>query len=182
MAQDSDSYIDRLTDKRKLFYGVIEADLSEQTLLRAGVSHQRMDLSGNARNGMPAFAADGQRIVWSRSDSAAASWAYTRRHATSYFVDVEHELASDWRLKASLSHIVTDADEVVGYLGGAPDRLTGAGTNIWATHWEYKPKQSVLDLAANGSFTLFGREHDAAFGVNFSRVNYTSPAYTNWYH
>src|SRR5690606_16875151 len=70
----------------------------------------------------------------------------------------------------------------VGYLGGTPDRVTGAGSNIWATHWEYKPKQSVADLAANGSFTLFGREHDAAFGVNFSRVNYTSPSYSNWYH
>src|SRR5690606_30237922 len=68
MAQNSDSYIDRLKDKRQGFYGVIEADLTDSTLLTAGVSHQRMDLSGNARSGMPAFATDGQRIEWSRSD------------------------------------------------------------------------------------------------------------------
>lgn len=182
MGQDSDSYIDRFNDKRKVFYGVIEADVTDNTQLRAGVSYQRMDLSGNSRGGMPAYATDGGRIEWSRSDSAASSWAYSRRHATAYFIEAEHRFANEWQVKATLSRTITDADEVVGYLGGTPDRITGAGTNIWATRWEYKPQQDVANLAANGAFTLFGRKHDAAFGLNFSRVDYTSPSYTNWWH
>lgn len=182
MAQDADSYIDRFGDKRKVFYGVLEADLTENTQLRAGVSYQRMDLSGNSRGGMPAYAADGSRMEWSRSDSAAASWAYSRRHATSFFVEAEHQFGNDWRLKASLARTITHADEVVGYLGGAPDRMTGAGANIWATRWEYKPRQDVANLTADGSFMMFGRKHDAAVGLNFSRVNYTSPSYTDWWH
>lgn len=182
LAQDADSYIDRFSDKRKVFYGVIEADVGDNTQLRAGVSHQRLDLSGSSRGGMPAYAADGGRLEWSRSDSAAASWAYSRRHATSIFVEADHRFANDWQLKASLSRTTTHSDEVIGYLGGTPDRLTGAGANIWATRWEYKPKQDVANLTATGTFTLFGREHDAAMGLNFSRVDYTSPSYSDWTH
>lgn len=180
--QDSDSYIDRFNDKRKVFYGVVEADLGVRTLLRGGISHQRHDLSGHSRGGLPAYATDGERLYWSRSDSAAADWAYSHRRVTSMFAELEHQLLNDWQLKLSAAHTITDSDELVGYAGGTPDRLTGAGAQIWATRWVYKPKQDALNLTANGSFTLFGREHEAAFGANWSRTRYDSPSYTNWTH
>ncbi|GAA5233126.1 TonB-dependent siderophore receptor [Verticiella sediminum] len=180
--QDSDAYIDRFNDRRKVFYGVVEADLGSATVLRGGISHQRHDLTGHSRGGLPAYASDGERLYWSRSDSAAADWASSRRHETSLFADLEHRFANGWQLRLNAGHTITDSDELVGYVGGTPDRHTGAGANIWATHWVYKPKQDALNLAANGSFSLFGREHEAAFGANWSRTRYESPSYTNWSH
>jgi len=183
MAQDSDSYIERFNDRRKAFYGIVEADLSAATQVRGGISHQRHDLSAHARGGRPAYAEDGSRIEWSRSASAAADWAYSRRHATSMFAEVEHRFANDWNVRVNATRTLTDSDELVGYAsGGYPSRATGQGVNLWATRWAYQPRQDALNLLASGTFTLFGREHDAAFGGTLSRTHYTSPSYTNWTH
>ena len=51
--QDGDSYIDRYNEKRKVAYGVIEADLSDQTKASLGVSYQQIDITGIARSGLP---------------------------------------------------------------------------------------------------------------------------------
>ncbi|WP_242612443.1 TonB-dependent siderophore receptor [Corticibacter populi] len=181
--QDADSYIDRLEEDRKVLYGVIETDLGPATVLRAGASKQRHDSTGHARGGLPAYYSDGSRTHWSRSDSAAPSWAYSRRHSTSAFAELEHVFSNDWQIKASLSRTKTDSDELVGYAsGGNPDRATGAGVSIWATHWVYTPRQDVLDVSANGQFSLLGRQHDLALGATLARSEHSDPAYTNWSH
>ncbi len=181
--QDAESYIDRLKEDRTVLYGVLEADLAPGTLLRGGASQQRHDATGHARGGLPAYYSDGTRTQWRHSDSAAPTWSYSKRHSTSGFVELERAFDNGWELKATASSTITDSDELVGYAsGGNPVRETGAGVTIWATHWEYKPRQNVLDLAASGKFGLFGREHDLAVGATHARTKRHSPSYTNWWH
>ncbi|QTD46367.1 TonB-dependent siderophore receptor [Ottowia testudinis] len=182
--QDAGSYIDRLKEDRAVLYGVVEADIAAPTLLRAGVSHQRHDATGHARGGLPAFFSDGTRTTWQRSDSAASEWAYSKRHSTSAFATLEHLLENGWELKATAARTVTDSDELVGYAsGGNPDRASGAGVKVWATHWKYRPRQDVLSLSATGQFSLLGRTHDLAAGTTLSRSRRRGdPAYTNWSH
>lgn len=181
--QDADSYIDRLEEDRKVLYGVVEADLGDATLVRAGASQQRHDSSGHARGGLPAYYSDGTRTQWQRSDSAAPSWAYSERHSTTAFAELEHIFANDWQVKAAASRTKTESDELVGYAsGGNPDRVTGSGVSIWATHWIYTPRQDVLNLSANGQFSLWGRQHDLALGATLSRSKNLAPSFTNWSH
>lgn len=181
--QDAESYIDRFNEDRQVVFGVIEADLTPSTQVRFGASHQRHDSTGHSRGGRPAFFSDGTRTRWDRSDSAAAAWAYSERISTSYYAQIEHVLDNDWELRAGIARTITDSDELVGYTGGTPNRATGAGMNIWATHWAYKPKQDILDLSAKGPFELFGRKHDLAAGVTLARsVQKGDPSYTNWSH
>lgn len=181
--QDAGSYIDRLEEDRTVLYGVVEADLDAGTLVRAGLSQQRHDSTGHARGGLPAFYSDGTRTKWARSDSAAPTWAYSKRHSTSGFVELEHLFDNGWELKASAMRTLTDSDELVGYASsGNPDRVTGAGVGIWATHWLYQPHQNVVNVNANGQFDLFGREHDLALGVTHARTRRNGPHFTNWYH
>lgn len=182
-AQNNDSYIDRLEEKRRLLYGTIEADLGADTLLRAGMSLQQHDATGHARGGLPAYYADGTRTHWSRSDSAAATWGYSERHYTSTFASLEHQLSGDWKVVGTLSRAYNHYDEVLAYAsGGNPVRETGAGVNLWAGRWTAKPRQDVLDVAATGKFALLGRQHDLVFGAQMSRTTYDTPNYTNWYH
>ncbi len=181
--QDAGSYVDRLDEDRRILAGVIEADLAPGTLVRIGATHQRHDSTGHSRGGRPAYFSDGSRTDWGRSESAGASWAYSRRHSTGYYAQLEHQINTDWKLQASLSQIRTDSDELVGYLGGVPDRETGAGARIWATHWTYRPVQNIADLSTNGRFDLFGRRHELAAGVTLARSKQSrDPAYTNWNH
>lgn len=182
-AQENDSYIDRLEEKRKVLFGTIEADLGDSTVLRAGASLQHHDATGHARGGLPAYYSDGTRTRWSRSASAAATWGYSERHSTSAFAALEHRLSSDWQLVGTLSRSYNHYDEVLAYAsGGNPVRETGAGVNLWAGRWTAKPRQDVLDVSAVGKFALLGRQHDLVFGAQLSRTTYDTPNYTNWTH
>ncbi|WP_245153687.1 TonB-dependent siderophore receptor [Allopusillimonas ginsengisoli] len=180
--QENRSFIDRLKERKKLFYGIVEADLTSQTLATLGFSVQDQRATGHARSGRPLFYADGGRVDWDRSDSAAADWAYSDRYYYSIFASLEHRFDNDWRVKGTLNRGVTEYDEVLGYAaGGYPDRVTGAGVNLWAGRWAGKPRQDSLDLYATGPFTLFGRTHDLVVGATATRTSEDTTNYNLWW-
>lgn len=182
VAQDTNAFIERFNAKRKIFYGVVEADVGENTLLRGGITHQRHDLRGQADSGLPAFDKYGNPLSWRKSQSASADWTYSRRRSTTLFGELEHQLSDRWSLRLNASRVWTDSDELIGYAGmGYPDPDTGAGVGIWTTRWVYKPKQDSVDLALKGSFDMFGRENEVAMGVAWSYSTNETPSYTNWY-
>lgn len=182
-AQDNQSYIDRLKERKKLLYGAVEADLTASTQLFAGASVQHHDATGHARGGLPAYYADGTRTQWGRSASAAPPWAYSERHYTALFAALEHRFNDDWKLKATASRTSSFYDELVGYAsGGNPVRATGAGVTVWAGRWTATPRQDTLDVQTTGRFDWLGRKHDVALGAQMSRTSYLAPSYTNWTH
>ncbi len=182
-SQGNRSYIDRLHEERAVLFGTLEADLTPDTLLRGGWSWQYHDATGHARGGLPAYNADGSRAIWSRSDSAAASWAYSSRRYSTLFAALEHRLSQDWRLHATLTRANNFFDEQLGYAsGGNPDPATGGGVAIWAGRWTAKPVQDTLDVYVSGTFDLFGRKHDLVLGALASRSRHDSPSYNLWWH
>ena len=179
--QNSDSYIDRFNEERKVAYAVVDTDLSDKTQASLGLSYQQIYITGQARGGLPALYSDGTRTNWSRSDSAAPNWSYSDRTTTSIFADINHQFNDNWKLKASLARIITDSDELVGYAsGGTPNKETGSGVSIYSTHWAYKPIQDLFNVSLNGSFDLFNQTHDVIFGSTLTRSENSQPYFTNW--
>lgn len=181
--QDNDSYVDRLHERKKVLYGIVEADLTPDTLLTFGMDAQYHDADDHARSGLPLYNVDGTKADWSRSDSAASAWAYSERHFTSGFASLEHALNDTWKAKLSLQQGRYQYDEVIGYAaGGAPNPATGGGVTLWAGRWAAKPVQRAMDLNLTGSFSLFGREHDAVFGHTRQTTSYKTNGYPLWWH
>lgn len=180
--QDGNSYIDRYSEERKVAYGVIEADLTDRTKASLGVSYQQIDISGIARGGLPSYYNDGTLINWSRSDSAAASWAYSNRATTGYFADIEHQFNEYWKLKGTVARTITASDEVVGYTYSYAgiDKQTGAGAMLYATRWDYEPTQDLFNLTLNGSFDLFNQTHDVIIGTTYTKSENERPTYSGW--
>ncbi len=179
--QENDSYLDRLHEKKEVLYGIVEADLSRSTLATFGVTLQNHDATGHARGALPAYDSDGARMIWDRSDSAAAEWAYSKRHNQSIFASLEHQFDNEWRIKGTLAQNKVDYDELLGYAtGGNPVRATGAGVLLYGSRWVGNPTQNSLDVFANGPFHLFGRKHDLVVGATLARTNVDSPAYGGW--
>lgn len=58
--QNSDSYIDRFNEERKVAYAVVDTDLSDKTQASLGLSYQQIYITGQARGGLPAFYSDGR--------------------------------------------------------------------------------------------------------------------------
>jgi len=179
--QESGSYIDRLDERKKILYGIVDADLTPNTSASLGFTLQDQDFSGHARSGRPLFNADGGRAHWSRSDSAAADWAYSRRHSQNFFGSLEHRFDNDWLLKASLSRAISDYDEVLGYAAGGNAHPDGSGINLWAGRWAGAPVQDTVDVFASGAFELFGRSHDLVLGVTSSNTVDKTDTYNLWW-
>lgn len=179
--QENDSYIDRLHEKKEILYGIVEADLGPTTLATFGVSLQNHDATGHSRGARPAYFSDGSRAIWARSDSAAAEWAYSKRHNQSIFASIEHQFDNEWMAKATLSQGKSDYDELLGYAtGGNPNRASGAGTILYASRWVGNPTQNSLDLYASGPFNLLGRKHDLVVGATVARTKVNAPTYGSW--
>jgi len=179
--QRNDAYIDRLKEERDVLYGVVEADVTRDTRVHAGLSWQRFEASGHARGGLPAFYSDGTRTRWAVSDSAAAVWGHSYRHYGSLFGGVDHQFSPDWHLKVKVSRDFTEYDEMNGYAsGGYPDRWTGAGVNLWAGPWTSDPRQDTIDVQLNGRFEALGRKHDLVFGAQAARSTYGTYGYPLW--
>ncbi|MFC7289003.1 TonB-dependent siderophore receptor [Herminiimonas glaciei] len=179
--QENDSYIDRLHEKKEILYGIVEADLGPATLATFGASLQNHDATGHSRGARPAYFSDGSRAIWARSDSAAAEWAYSKRHNQSIFASIEHQFDNEWMAKATLSQGKSNYDELLGYAtGGNPDRASGAGTILYASRWVGNPTQNSLDLYASGPFNLLGRKHDLVVGATVARTQVNAPTYGSW--
>lgn len=180
--QENGSYIDRLQERKKILYGVFEADLTPTTLAAFGLTYQEHEATGHTRGGLPLFYSDGTRTRWKRSDSAAADWAYSSRESVALFASLEHRLDNEWVLKGVYSHDRTRFDEQLGYAaGGSPDKITGVGINLYGGRWAGQPNQNSLDLSARGPFTAFGRKHDVALGATVSHTLQDSESYHLWY-
>ncbi|MCK9563373.1 MAG: TonB-dependent receptor plug domain-containing protein, partial [Bacteroidales bacterium] len=77
--QENDSYVDRLSERKKILYGVLDFDISDNTRGFIGMDIQEHGVQGQMRTGFRPFFTDGTRANWSRSDSSGASWAYSDR-------------------------------------------------------------------------------------------------------
>jgi len=179
--QDNDSYIDRLHEEKKVLYGVLEADITENTLVTAGFSLQHHDATAHARGGLPTFDINGSRVAWSRSASAAANWAYSERHNQSLFASVEHRFDAGWSVKGTFSRNESDYDERLGYAqGGKLVPGTGTGISVWGSGWDGQPVQENFDVRASGPFEAFGRKHDLMVGASTSRTEDHTTDFPGW--
>lgn len=162
--EDKNSYVRGLNNKNETLFATVEADLTPQTLLTAGFSHQKLETQGPMWGGLPVWYAEGLMTNWDVSKSTAADWTRWDTTYDTYFASLEHRFGNGWRLKASYTRGDREADSHLLYLSGAPSVFTGLGLYTLAASYLVKTKQDDIGLQAGGPFQLFGREHEAVFG------------------
>ncbi|MDQ0121643.1 outer membrane receptor for ferric coprogen and ferric-rhodotorulic acid [Pseudomonas lini] len=176
--QDKDSYIDHYSQKKDLFYGILEADLTDDTLLTFGIDKSSATPRGSSWTGNSPFFTDGGRTDFSRSFNPGADWSRRDFESTTYFASLEQALANDWKLKVSLDQKTTDHDtRLASASGGNPDRTTGEGMFFYWGRWEGHRVQNTADVNVSGPFTLGGREHELVAGFMTSHSRQTGATY-----
>ncbi|MDG9969296.1 ferric-rhodotorulic acid/ferric-coprogen receptor FhuE [Achromobacter mucicolens] len=167
--QDNHSFLDYYQNKKKVFYGVVDADLTSRTTLSVGYNYQDNEPQGSTWGGFPLWYADGGRTDWRRSLNTGARWSSWGSTTQGAFASLEHRFDNDWRVQAVGSYSKNEMDGKLLYLYGWPDRETGLGMGASPAWYLGDRKQNALDLKANGPFTLFGRRHEAVVGASFNR-------------
>lgn len=163
-----DSYVDFQHDTSPSLYGVVEADITETTRLRAGVDYLKTDSRGGSWSGVPLFFSDGTRTDLPRSYSAAARWNNWQRENTNAFAVLEQEIGR-WVARTAYNHRWTDTESLL-FAGSNstffPDRETGLGLNVVNTYGISHTREDSFDGYATGPLRLLGRDHELVFGVN----------------
>lgn len=178
--EEGESYIDLQKKKKWVVYGVVDADLTDSTLVRVGMSHQDTKPKGATWGALPTFYTDGTTTNLSRSQSTAADWTYWNTTNQNIFGTVRQEFGDKWNLTVNYNRLKNTGDTQLLYLYGNVDKATGT---IESSN-PYKSKgdsvQNSIDAQLKGSVSLFGRDHEVVLGALHSVLkrhtdNYVAP-------
>lgn len=169
--QDRDSYQDLYSNQRKVFYGVVDADLTENALLSVGFDYQDNAPRGNTWGSFPLFLGDGTPANWRRSVTTATDWTFWDRTKQTAFGELRYAFGNDWSLRASLTWRRYQEDLALFYVFGFPDPQTGDGLEEYASRSNGEVTERTLDVHASGPFSAFGREHELVVGYYRQRAD-----------
>lgn len=169
--QDGDSWLDRYSQERSVFYGVVEQDLTDSTLLTLGHSYQNVNSDSPMWGALPLYRTDGSPTDYDRSTSTSSDWSYWDNVISTTFAELRQQLGGGWSLDLMLEHQETDSDSELFYVYGTPDPNT-AGSDLFAypSAYEKQTTQQLADLRVKGPFELGGRMHELVTGVNYWEV------------
>ncbi|AUW58566.1 TonB-dependent siderophore receptor [Sphingobium sp. SCG-1] len=178
--EEGRSYIDLYKNKKLVLYGVIDADVTEDTLLRVGFSHQKGSPTAPAWGALPSFYSDGSFAVWPRSKTASADWTYWDTTNQNFFATLSHDFGNGWSATINYNRMRSAQSTEILYLYGLVDVATG---NIQYSN-PYKDEgesiQNSYDGQIKGRVNFFGRDHDVVLGAlhsvqNRNDVTYAAP-------
>ncbi|HCF7181950.1 TPA: TonB-dependent siderophore receptor [Pseudomonas aeruginosa] len=177
--QTANSFIDYYQQDKQVYYGVLEADLTDSTLLTLGVDYQKYSPQGVSYGSFPMFYSDGSQTDFSRSFNPASRWSYRDQDTLNTFYTLEQKLANDWSLKLAVNQLYSTRDfSLASARWGFPDKQSGDGLMLYGGDGKGWQKQTGIDLVARGPFQLLGREHELVLGYNWSKFeDHNDPAY-----
>ncbi len=174
--QSNESYVDFAENKRSVFYGVVDADLTSSTRLSVGASYQDNQPKGSTWGGLPTWYADGTRTDWDVSKTTGTPWTHWSSTVTNYFATLEQRFDNGWSGRATYNRGVYDANMELLYLSGFPDRATGLGMDAFPADYGTRRVQDDFGLFGGGPFTLFERKHELGFGLTYSQQRFNADA------
>lgn len=174
-------FYDYAKTERSSSYGVLEFDLSPQTLISAGFSYQNVNNRGVMDFGLPAYKT-GSNIDWKRSTNLSSPSDYNDVETTQVFLEAKHQINDDWRMSLTTNYTKLNLDTIYSNTGGLIDPLTHGGGYNWAESRSENNYQYNTDAYLNGHFELFERRHEVILGANVTHAKRDSGRYdTQWY-
>ncbi|MDU0353933.1 TonB-dependent receptor [Paraglaciecola aquimarina] len=165
-----DSYLDRYSDDNNVFYGIVEADLSDSTLLTVGHSYNANHVKGSMSGALPLHYTDGSMTDYPVSTSTATDWAFRDTDRNSSFIELKQGLSKNWSLHAQYSRNKIAMDSDLFYTYGTPDKDTEVGLLGYAYGYNMDEKQDIADIFLTGSIDAFGRKHELIVGYNYAQI------------
>lgn len=165
---NANSYLDTAQKENQLFYGILEADVSESTLVTLGYSYQKERNSGYDWSGLPIHT-DGTFYPLSRTTSLTGDWNHLDKRNTTVFTDIQHTFANDWKAVLAVNQMWSKSDFLGNYTwpAGTTDQFT-----LNPRHFRYDDTQTSIDGYASGPFQLLGRQHELIIGGNWRKDDF----------
>ncbi|WP_223472287.1 MULTISPECIES: TonB-dependent siderophore receptor [unclassified Pseudomonas] len=176
--QAANSFIDNVEEDHGLFYAVTEADLSKDTTLTLGFSHQKDKT--NYFWGSSMIGQDGHHLDLPRSYNPGTDWENKDQEINTVFAEVRHRLANDWNVQVNANY----SEQNALFSGSYQSRWVNNTLARTVYQADFDENQAGVDAFASGPFEAFGRSHELVVGASkriydMTTHNY-SPYDTNW--
>lgn len=164
------SFKDDVGEQSGTAYGILEADIDENTLVTFGAIYQKKSETPDYF-GLP-LDVNGNSLNLPKETYLGLDWTKSHYNKTNLFAELEHYFNDEWRIVAKANYLRYDSDTVLGALVGPasgcdPDHPVGKMNN----HQSYDNSgwQAAGVLNVNGVYPLFGRKHDVFLTANLNR-------------
>lgn len=178
--QDKQSFMDRYSRKTPVYYGIMEFDVSPETMLTVGGDYQDSLPKGSSWSGsFPLINANGDRNHVSRSFNNGADWSSWEQYTRTVFAILEHNFSNGWLAKLQMDHKINGYHALMGSIQG--DTPTSDGSSF-LTPGKYTGEtiSDSADLYVTGPFSLLGREHELVLGGSIATSNWKGKGYWNY--
>ncbi|MBL8268637.1 TonB-dependent siderophore receptor [Steroidobacter sp.] len=160
---DKDFFYNTAASNGRFFYGTVEMDVTDSTLLVLGASQGKSDEVASL-GGAPRYTS-GQLVPgWTRERAVVADWSSWNEEASEIFTRVEQRLGERWKVTLSAMHEELDLYSNTLYIV-AINPLTNLGV-VTTRGNVYDPQTNAVDLNVSGKFELFGGTHSVLFGYD----------------
>lgn len=186
---------DRFDRRNALFYGALDFDLDQNTILSTALSLQQIRLDQATPHGFPfvSHESNRQQVHFGPNDNPAAEWTYSDTDKLNIFLGLEHQFQNGWKGVANYSFTHADNDRVYGVAGSGgitykgdyvvnKDLTLHAGQMaVTSGRIRNSPDVHSLDLYGNGNFNFLGRQHQLSIGLNGYRIKSDDPKYNRYF-
>ncbi|MET0949952.1 MAG: TonB-dependent siderophore receptor [Pseudomonas sp.] len=176
--RDANSFIDGVNEDHGLFYAVTEADLSEDTSLTLGFSHQKDKT--NYFWGSSMIGQDGHHLDLPRSYNPGTDWENKDQEINTVFAEIRQRLANDWKLQVNANY----SEQNALFSGSYQSRWVNNALARTVYQSAHDENQAGLDAFVSGPFEALGRTHELVVGASKRIYDMTSHDYSpydlNW--
>ena len=171
---DKHSFLDHYSRKTSVFYGILEADLDEDTLLTVGADYQDSDPKGSSWTGSRMiYDAEGKELDLPRSFNNGPKWGSWAQYTRTAFATLEHSFSNGWVAKGQYNHQINAYHAPLGALS----QDSGNQSSLFARKYVGETTSDSLDAYTSGPFELFGREHELVLGQSVAISKWKNKAY-----
>ncbi|MGE8360618.1 TonB-dependent siderophore receptor [Pseudomonas sp.] len=165
---DRQYFMDNRGTENPMIYGVLEADLSPDTMITFGGRYEKTKETGTG-DGLP-FYSDGKSPHYSRSDWLTTNWSYSDHAASELFFKLDHYFTEDWKFNTSATYVRDTVDSQGAFGIYNIDREDGSGPSWEGSYQRAYAEQAVLDMNLSGKFELLGRQHELLVGGDVQNI------------
>lgn len=167
--QDKHTFQDITHSKEGLLYGVLEADLDQQTTLTFGGRRQDNKIRGYTIFGLPRYS-NGNALVVPRSTSLAQDWNLHDVNGSNVFAELEHRFNDSWKARIAANYNEGAYAQQLAITRGAVDPVTLSGPLLYSLYFRNVDVESKgVDASLSGSFKALGGTHEVMAGFNWSK-------------
>lgn len=175
-AEDKGSHLRDYENDRVFLYGVVDGQLTENSTLAFGFSHQENNSTGNLWGALVLNYSDGTQAEFPRSSSTSQNWTMWDTTDDVGFIEYTYNLSDSWNTKLTYNYRSSENESKLfyAYTSDGIDKETGLGLIGWPGNWPDEEEAHLIDWSINGEFDWFNRSHQLILGYSRGDSDYYS--------